>query len=181
MATDHICQNENIVKNKQLIAQGAEALIYKADYFSPSSPDPNTCQKVILKIRPKKNYRIESLDKSLRRSRTRAELKALEKAKTSKINCPKLIHSDKMSTSIIMEEILGVTLKQLVNFIAIDCYGTVTGCNTDVVIPAEDESEDEQDQLVDLSKSGSDILANLLKPLVIQVADLVAKLLVLGA
>jgi len=146
MATDRIA-NLNYTNKKQ-IAQGAEAIIYLAEqnvnnHDSDQQSSDQQPQKHILKTRPKKSYRIPQLDKHLRKTRTRSEIKALQKASLKNIPCPKIINSDKESTTIILEYIEGVTLKKLINFIAINCYGEI--CKTDNIIPAEDDSEDEGD------------------------------------
>merc|ERR1712183_280512 len=151
------------------IAQGAEGIIYRGLYKEKS---------VIIKVRPKKNYRIAQLDKTLRRTRTRGEIKALTKTleigrkndgqKGMVVPCPELIEADKQSTCIIMEDIRtennreSITLKKLIN--------------ADVVIPAKDDSDDEGDELVDLSNSESDLLAKILKPIVEKVANMIADL-----
>ena len=104
--TDQIISKLQKTQTLKKIAQGAEGIIYRGTYQE---------KFVIIKVRPKKNYRIPQLDKTLRRTRTRGEIKALAKtfslrgkgAESEKrlIRCPELIESDKQSTSIIMEDI----------------------------------------------------------------------------
>jgi len=174
------------------IAQGAEGIIYRGLYKEKS---------VIIKVRPKKNYRIAQLDKTLRRTRTRGEIKALTKTleigrkndgqKGMVVPCPELIEADKQSTCIIMEDIRtennreSITLKKLINHISLTIFGQsfTKKCekakeliNADVVIPAKDDSDDEGDELVDLSNSESDLLAKILKPIVEKVANMIANL-----
>lgn len=60
---------------QKIIAQGAEAIIYKINNKA-------------VKDRIKKSYRIPELDNKIRRKRTKAEAKLLTKA-SSIINCPK--------------------------------------------------------------------------------------------
>jgi len=55
-----------MLKNSKLIAQGAEARLYQKD-------------KILIKDRIKKSYRIEEIDNNLRKSRTRRESKVLKK------------------------------------------------------------------------------------------------------
>ena len=71
--------------SKKLISQGAEAKIYL---------DADSDSKTITKHRFEKNYRIQEIDKKIRKSRTKSEKKILEKA--SKITpVPKVIETDK--------------------------------------------------------------------------------------
>ena len=60
----------------KIIQQGAEAVIYKENNF-------------VIKDRIKKSYRIEQLDNKIRKQRTKAESKLLEKA-SKIINVPKI-------------------------------------------------------------------------------------------
>ena len=150
-----------------MIAQGAEAKLYKALYRK---------QNVALKIRPKKAYRVDVLDRSLRRQRTRAEIKALEKAAEKSIPCPKLIFFDRNSTSIIMEWLDGPSLKQVINEI-ISQFDENKGVKIeDNVIPACNDSDDEGDELVDLSNAESSKMYKILAKLGEKLGKLVAKL-----
>lgn len=60
------------------IGQGAEAKLFLDD------------EKVV-KVRPKKGYRLEQLDTQLRKARTRREAKILEKLEAAAIKAPKLV------------------------------------------------------------------------------------------
>jgi Kae1-associated kinase Bud32 len=87
----------------KIIFQGAEALILL---------DKNK----IIKKRVKKSYRIPELDEKIRKLRTRAETKLLEKA-SKKISVPKVLKSDEKTKEILMEFINGKKLsKYLDNF-----------------------------------------------------------------
>jgi|TARA_Y100000310_G_scaffold239607_1_gene243272 Kae1-associated kinase Bud32 len=87
----------------KIIFQGAEALILL---------DKNK----IIKKRVKKSYRISELDEKIRKLRTRAETKLLEKA-SKKISVPKVLKSDEKTKEILMEFINGKKLsKYLDNF-----------------------------------------------------------------
>jgi len=152
------------MEDKKLVAQGAEAFLYESVYNG---------RKVAVKVRPKKRYRVAQLDISLRRQRTRAELKALEKAKGAGIPCPALHYSDKSSTSIIMEWIEGPTLKEVINHITTSFSELKP---IDNVIPACDNSDDESDQLVDLSYASTDFMFKLLKPIATDLGRLTAHL-----
>jgi TP53 regulating kinase-like protein len=80
----------------KLIAQGAEAKIFKKD-------------KIIIKERIKKGYRFSNLDDKIRRQRTRKEARILQKASTI-IPVPKVISVNEASTTLIIENILGEKL-----------------------------------------------------------------------
>ena len=87
----------------KIIFQGAEALILL---------DKNK----IIKKRVKKSYRIPELDEKIKKLRTRAETKLLEKA-SKKISVPKVLKSDEKTKEILMEFINGKKLsKYLDNF-----------------------------------------------------------------
>tara|TARA_Y100000310_G_scaffold65417_1_gene60909 strand:+ start:8464 stop:9072 length:609 start_codon:yes stop_codon:yes gene_type:complete len=88
---------------QKIIFQGAEALILL---------DENK----IIKKRVKKSYRILELDEKIRKLRTRAETKLLEKA-SKEIPVPKILKSNEKSKEILMEFINGKKLsKHLDNF-----------------------------------------------------------------
>lgn len=82
---------------QEIIAQGAEAIIYKMD-------------NKIVKDRISKSYRLNSLDKSIRTRRTKKELKLLEKA-SKIINVP-LPENNKENNKIIMPFIKGKKLSE---------------------------------------------------------------------
>src|SRR3989344_2394264 len=67
-------------KNKRIIQQGAEAIIYLDD-------------NRIIKERTKKSYRIKEIDEKLRKSRTKKEAKILTKIKGI-ISSPNLIKTN---------------------------------------------------------------------------------------
>lgn len=79
------------------ISSGAEANIY--------------LEKNIIKDRIKKNYRIESLDKKLRKSRTKREVKVLNKLREINFNSPKVINSTEFTIE--MENINGNKVKDI--------------------------------------------------------------------
>ena len=80
----------------KIIARGAEAVIFKQ-------------KNTILKQRVAKGYRHPELDKKLRKIRTRAEAKLLEKAK-SIISVPKVIAIDEITKTLELEHIKGKKL-----------------------------------------------------------------------
>ena len=80
------------------IGRGAEAVLYE---------DKNT----IIKHRLKKNYRIEEIDESLRKFRTKREAKLLQKVP---IPAPKLISTDNKE-KIVMSKINGEKLRDVLD------------------------------------------------------------------
>ena len=82
----------------KLIAQGAEAKLYKTDTH-------------LIKERIKKNYRIEEIDKNIRKYRTRRENSILEKAYNI-IPVPKVLKCDEKENIIEMEFIEGERLSE---------------------------------------------------------------------
>ena len=83
----------------KLIAQGAEAKLYK---------DSGN----LVKDRVKKLYRIDDLDKKLRKRRTKKEARILDKLRYTEFT-PKIVANDEQK--IIMEFIDGVTLRDYLN------------------------------------------------------------------
>jgi TP53 regulating kinase-like protein len=82
---------------KTLIAQGAEAKLYKEE---------NT----LIKERIKKNYRHEEIDSRIRKTNTRREYKLLNKA-SKIISVPKVLGYNEKEYKITMEFIPGLTLR----------------------------------------------------------------------
>jgi len=89
------------MQDKKILAQGAEAIIYLED-------------KKIIKQRISKSYRIPELDNSIRKSRTKAEAKILEKV-SKIIDVPKVIKLDEKNKEIILEFIDGKKLSENLN------------------------------------------------------------------
>jgi len=81
---------------REIVYQGAEAIIYKES-------------DVIVKNRAVKGYRIPELDLRIRKLRTRAEQKLLNKARRAGVDVPRVLDSDESSFS--MELIKGEKLK----------------------------------------------------------------------
>ncbi len=81
------------------IAQGAEAKLYLTD-------------NKIVKDRIRKDYRIEEIDKKLRKSRTKREAKIISKLKEINFPAPKLIESDNKE-KIVMEYIKGPKVRDI--------------------------------------------------------------------
>lgn len=89
-----------------IIYRGAESIIY-LDTFED--------QKVLVKERIKKGYRVDQIDKKLRKQRTREEAKLLTEARKCGVATPKILHVDEANYKIIMEFIDGTRIKELLN------------------------------------------------------------------
>lgn len=90
----------------QILKQGAEAILY-IDKFDG--------QKVLVKERIKKDYRIPQIDEKIRRERTRQEIKLLTEARSIGVLTPKILSSDEKENKIVMEYIEGKILKDFLN------------------------------------------------------------------
>ncbi|RLF78181.1 Kae1-associated kinase Bud32 [Thermococci archaeon] len=90
----------------QIIARGAEALLYVKELEG---------KKVLVKDRVKKGYRIEQIDKMLRKIRTRKEVKLLREARKIGVHTPQVIDVDEKNYRIVMEYVEGKRLKELLN------------------------------------------------------------------
>jgi Kae1-associated kinase Bud32 len=88
----------------RIIKQGAEAILY-LDKFDD--------QDVLVKERIKKSYRIDQIDKELRKKRTKKEVKLLIEARACGVPTPKIIFVDEINHKIIMEYIDGKRIKEL--------------------------------------------------------------------
>ena len=84
----------------KLIGHGAEAKIYEL-------------KNSVLKIRIKKSYRHELIDKRLRKLRTRSEAKLLTKVLALGISVPKVLDSDDKKMTLEMEKIEGIKVRDI--------------------------------------------------------------------
>jgi Kae1-associated kinase Bud32 len=82
----------------ELIAQGAEAKIYKD-------------KEVVVKERIKKNYRIKEIDERLRKERTKSEANLISRASRLGIRVPRIIDEDYKEMKLILEFIDGVKVR----------------------------------------------------------------------
>ncbi len=82
-----LCNTSNVelLKNFELIKQGAEAKIYTGVFEN---------QLMLAKERFRKSYRLQELDRSLIRKRIKNETKLLNKAGSIGVNVPKVIKHD---------------------------------------------------------------------------------------
>jgi len=90
----------------QIIYQGAEALVYLDEYDN---------QKVLVKERIKKNYRLAEIDSMIRKLRLRKEVKLLTEARKNGVPTPKILEIDEHSNKIVMEYVEGNRIKDLFN------------------------------------------------------------------
>jgi N6-L-threonylcarbamoyladenine synthase/protein kinase Bud32 len=89
-----------------LIAKGAESNIVKSSYLG---------EKAVLKDRIPKSYRIPEIDNKIRKARTKEEAKLLSDAKRAGVRTPILYDINLSDKSILMEEIDGVMVKDVIN------------------------------------------------------------------
>ena len=89
-----------------LIAKGAESNIIKSSYMGKNA---------VIKARIPKSYRIKEIDDKIRKSRCKLEAKLLSDAKRAGVRTPILYDVDLFEKSILMEEIDGVMLKDVID------------------------------------------------------------------
>lgn len=87
-----------------MLEKGAEANIYSGKWMG---------EKVLLKERISKSYRITEIDHRLRKSRTKREAKLLHMAKTCGVTTPLLYDIDKENKTITMEYVPGKPVKDI--------------------------------------------------------------------
>jgi len=92
-----------------LIKKGAEASLFLEDWHG---------QKVILKRRLPKEYRLEKLDDEIRFQRTVHEPQIIHKAKEAGVSTPTIFMVDIADATIIMEFVEGKQVKQVLNNLA---------------------------------------------------------------
>ena len=97
----------------ELIKQGAEAKIYLAGFAEFFGADLLPGEKVVVKHRIPKRYRIREIDERLRKERTVREARVLHRAKEFGVNCPHVYEVDMRDMKIVMEFIEGDRLKEL--------------------------------------------------------------------
>lgn len=91
----------------EMIGKGAEANIYL---------DGNS----VIKDRIKKIYRVDKLDESLRRTRTKKEAKLISMARAAGVPTPFIIDVDNVKTSLTIEYINGKQIKKILNAVSKD-------------------------------------------------------------
>ncbi len=90
----------------QLIRQGAEAKLFKAEFEG---------KPALLKKRVPKGYRNKELDERIRTARTTGEANLLRKARSLGVNTPTVYEVDKGEKEILMELVEGPRLKDVLN------------------------------------------------------------------
>jgi len=90
----------------KLIKQGAEAKLFLSKKDN---------QKILIKDRIKKDYRIQQIDEKIRKSRTSQESNLLSEAKRNGVPTPRILDVDKKTYKITMEFIDGERIKELLN------------------------------------------------------------------
>src|SRR5438445_3386198 len=90
----------------EIIYRGAESIIYLDDFEG---------QKVLVKERIKKKYRLEKIDEKLRKEKNAKKAKLLNEARRRGIYTPQILNVDKMNNKIIMERIDGRRIKDFLN------------------------------------------------------------------
>ncbi len=88
------------------VARGAEASLRKVDWWGFPA---------LMKERDAKTYRPKALDERLRRERTRTEARLLVDARKAGVRTPILYDIDLAKHRLLLEELPGPTLKQLVD------------------------------------------------------------------
>ncbi|MFW9961988.1 MAG: Kae1-associated kinase Bud32 [Candidatus Sifarchaeia archaeon] len=104
---------------KQLLARGAESIIYKIDQWG---------FPYVLKWRQDKPYLLKDIDSQLRKSRTSKECKMLTISRTLGVPTPAVYAVDLENYTILMDFIPGTQFKQLAGLISLSqltshCYG----------------------------------------------------------
>ncbi|KAJ9068306.1 TP53 regulating kinase, variant 2 [Entomophthora muscae] len=86
-----------------LISQGAEAKVYEIDFLD---------HPAILKQRFKKNYRLPELDSKITTRRILQEARSIYRCMKAGISTPKVYHVNPEKSLIIMEKIVGISIKK---------------------------------------------------------------------
>jgi len=90
----------------RVIKRGAEATIYETTLDG---------QRVLVKERSAKRYRIPQIDAVLRSNRTRQELKLMREARGHGVMTPRIVDSDEALSVITMEEVKGTVMKDFLS------------------------------------------------------------------
>ncbi|KAF2851643.1 kinase-like protein [Plenodomus tracheiphilus IPT5] len=90
------------------LTQGAEALVYKTTFLSPTTP-------AVLKYRPPKPYRHPTLDRRLTKQRLLAEARSLIRVKRGGVNVPGVLGADWEAGWLVLEFIEGGSLRGVLN------------------------------------------------------------------
>lgn len=94
------------MQKQELISQCAESKVYAADFCGTPA---------VLKHRFAKTYRHPILDQRLREQRTQREARALTRCRKFEVPAPTLFSVDKTDCTILMERIIGKTVRDVIN------------------------------------------------------------------
>ncbi|KAI8943012.1 hypothetical protein NX059_001050 [Plenodomus lindquistii] len=86
------------------LTQGAEALVYKTTFLTPSTP-------VVVKYRPPKPYRHPALDRRLTKQRLLAEARSLIRVKRDGVNVPGVLGADWEAGWLVLEFVEGGSVR----------------------------------------------------------------------
>lgn len=89
---------------RKIIQRGAEAVLFLDEWEG---------QRVLVKERIKKSYRLKQIDEKLRKERTSHEAKLMSDARAVGVRTPQILHVDNASYKIIMEFVEGERIKEL--------------------------------------------------------------------
>jgi Kae1-associated kinase Bud32 len=95
---------KHLLEKGKFLSRGAESTLYKVNFMGHNA---------ILKYRNKKLYRIEELDKKIRRKRTYTETNLLFEASKHGLNVPKVLYSNIKENTIIIEYIKGNLFREM--------------------------------------------------------------------
>lgn len=95
-------------ENLTPITQGAEALVYKTTFLTPSTP-------AVVKYRPPKPYRHPTLDRRLTKQRLLAEARSLVRCKKEGVNVPGVLAADWEMGWMVLEYIDGRTVRRVLD------------------------------------------------------------------
>ncbi len=93
----------------ELIGKGAEANLFLEDFEEVMYP--SDIDKILIKHRIPKEYRVDELDKRLRDYRTTLESKLLSEAKKAGVPTPTVYRVDRVEMKIIMQYVEGEAVK----------------------------------------------------------------------
>ncbi len=97
---------EEILSNAKFIYRGAESDLYEINFLG---------RKAILKWRKPKPYRIEALDRYIRKERTIREVTVMLKLRRYGVNVPRVFHILIENNAFIMEKLSGVIVRDTIN------------------------------------------------------------------
>ena len=94
--------------NLSVLAQGAEALVYRSTFLTPTTP-------CVLKYRPPKPYRHPTLDRRLTKARLLAEARVLVRCRKEGVKVPAVLGGDWDAGWLVLEFIEGDTVRKVLD------------------------------------------------------------------